>query len=337
LADFQTLSRNQTSASQINFTRNAGDNFMNISILLMQQIVQLFLMIFMGYLIVKTGLVRDDDSKVLSKIILYLIVPCVIINAFQVDYTTDTVKGLLIAFAASVMTQVILLVVISVAGKLLHLNEVEVASVYYSNSGNLIVPIVTFILGQEWVLYGCVFMSVQLVFLWTHCKKIISREASYDWKKIILNINMISIFIGVILFFTGIRLPEIIGNTLASVGTMIGPASMIVTGMLFAGMNLKQIFANKRVYFITFLRLIVVPLIALVLIKLSNLASFSADGNKIMLIVFLAIITPSASTVTQMCQVYGNDSRYASAINVMTTLLSIITMPVMVMLFQMIM
>lgn len=310
---------------------------MNISILLMQQIVQLFLMIFMGYLIVKTGLVRDDDSKVLSKIILYLIVPCVIINAFQVDYTTDTVKGLLIAFAASVMTQVILLVVISVAGRLLHLNEVEVASVYYSNSGNLIVPIVTFILGQEWVLYGCVFMSVQLVFLWTHCKKIISREASYDWKKIILNINMISIFIGVILFFTGIRLPEIIGNTLASVGTMIDPASMIVTGMLFAGMNLKQIFANKRVYFITFLRLIAVPLIALVLIKLSNLASFSADGNKIMLIVFLAIITPSASTVTQMCQVYGNDSKYASAINVMTTLLSIITMPVMVMLFQMIM
>ena len=310
---------------------------MNISILLMQQIVQLFLMIFMGYLIVKTGLVRVDDSKVLSKIILYLIVPCVIINAFQVDYTTDTVKGLLIAFAASVLTQVVLLIVISAAGKLLHLNEVEIASVYYSNSGNLIVPIVTFILGQEWVLYGCVFMSVQLVFLWTHCKKIISREASYDWKKILLNINMISIFIGVILFFTKIRLPEIIGNTLASVGTMIGPASMIVTGMLFAGMNLKQIFANKRVYFITFLRLIAVPLIALVLIKLSNLASFSADGNKIMLIVFLAIITPSASTVTQMCQVYGNDSKYASAINVMTTLLSIITMPVMVMLFQMIM
>ena len=310
---------------------------MNISILLMQQIVQLFLMIFMGYLIVKTGLVRDDDSKVLSKIILYLIVPCVIINAFQVDYTTDTVKGLLIAFAASVLTQVVLLIVISAAGKLLHLNEVEVASVYYSNSGNLIVPIVTFILGQEWVLYGCVFMSVQLVFLWTHCKKIISREASYDWKKILLNINMISIFIGVVLFFTKIFLPEIIGNTLASVGTMIGPASMIVTGMLFAGMNLKQIFANKRVYFITFLRLIAVPLIALVLIKLSNLASFSADGNKIILIVFLAIITPSASTVTQMCQVYGNDSKYASAINIMTTLLSIITMPVMVMLFQMIM
>ena len=303
---------------------------MTISILLMKQIAQLFLMIFMGYLIVKTGLVEDTDSKVLSKIILYLVIPCVIINAFQVDYTSDTVKGLLLAFIASVITQIILLIVISALGKLFHLNEVEIASIYYSNSGNLIVPIVTFILGKEWVLYGCVFMSVQLIFIWTHCKKIISQEASYDWKKIVLNIN-----IGILLFFTKIHLPEIINDSISSVGNMIGPASMIVTGMLFAGMDLKQIFTNKKVYFISVLRLIVLPIFALILIKLSHLAAFSADGDKIMLIVFLAIITPSASTVTQMCQVYGNDSQYASAINVVTTLFSIVTMPLLVMLFQM--
>ena len=97
----------------------------------------------------------------------------------------------------------------------------------------------------------------------------------------------------------------------------------------------KQIFTNKKVYFISVLRLIVLPVFALILIKLSHLAAFSADGDKIMLIVFLAIITPSASTVTQMCQVYGNDSQYASAINVVTTLFSIVSMPLLVMLFQM--
>lgn len=306
---------------------------MHISMLLMEQIVELFIMIFMGFAIVKAGIVKDEESKVLSKIVLYLVIPCVIVNAFQVDYTAQTVKGLMIAFVASVILQIILLIIVAVMGKVLSLNEVEVASVYYSNSGNLIVPIVTFILGKEWVLYGCVFMSVQLVFLWTHCKKIISRERSYDWKKIVLNINMISIAAGVVLFFTRIRLPEVIDNTIGAVGNMIGPASMIVTGMLFAGMNLKQIFANKRVYFVSFLRMLVVPLIALVLIKGSRLANLSADAPKIMLIVFLAVITPSASTVTQMCQVYGNDSQYASAINVVTTLSAIITMPVMVLLF----
>lgn len=307
---------------------------MHISMLLMEQIVELFIMIFMGFAIVKAGIVKDEESKVLSKIVLYLVIPCVIVNAFQVDYTAQTVKGLMIAFVASVILQIILLIIVAVMGKVLSLNEVEVASVYYSNSGNLIVPIVTFILGKEWVLYGCVFMSVQLVFLWTHCKKIISRERSYDWKKIVLNINMISIAVGVVLFFTRIRLPEVIDNTIGAVGNMIGPASMIVTGMLFAGMNLKQIFANKRVYFVSFLRMLVVPLIALVLIKGSRLANLSADAPKIMLIVFLAVITPSASTVTQMCQVYGNDSQYASAINVVTTLSAIITMPVMVLLFE---
>lgn len=307
---------------------------MHISMLLMEQIVELFIMIFMGFAIVKAGIVKDEESKVLSKIVLYLIIPCVIVNAFQVDYTAQTVKGLMIAFVASVILQIILLIIVAVMGKVLSLNEVEVASVYYSNSGNLIVPIVTFILGKEWVLYGCVFMSVQLVFLWTHCKKIISRERSYDWKKIVLNINMISIAVGVVLFFTRIRLPEVIDNTIGAVGNMIGPASMIVTGMLFAGMNLKQIFANKRVYFVSFLRMLVVPLIALILIKGSRLAKLSADAPKIMLIVFLAVITPSASTVTQMCQVYGNDSQYASAINVVTTLSAIITMPVMVLLFE---
>ena len=307
---------------------------MHISMLLMEQIVELFIMIFMGFAIVKAGIVKDEESKVLSKIVLYLVIPCVIVNAFQVDYTAQTVKGLMIAFVASVILQIILLIIVAVMGKVLSLNEVEVASVYYSNSGNLIVPIVTFILGKEWVLYGCVFMSVQLVFLWTHCKKIISRERSYDWKKIVLNINMISIAVGVVLFFTRIRLPEVIDNTIGAVGNMIGPASMIVTGMLFAGMNLKQIFVNKRVYFVSFLRMLVVPLIALVLIKGSRLADLSADAPKIMLIVFLAVITPSASTVTQMCQVYGNDSQYASAINVVTTLSAIITMPVMVLLFE---
>lgn len=108
----------------------------------------------------KDRIVKGDDSKVISKIVLYLVIPCVIINAFQVDYTSEKAKELLLVFAASVLLQVILLAAVWGVGKVLKLNEVEMTSIYYSNSGNLIVPLVTFILGKEWVLYGCVFMSV---------------------------------------------------------------------------------------------------------------------------------------------------------------------------------
>lgn len=94
---------------------------MHISILLMEQIIELFIMIFMGFIIVKACIVKDEDSKVLSKIVLYLIIPCVIINAFQVDYTSKTVRGLLIAFVASVILRLVLLFIISAMGRLFHI------------------------------------------------------------------------------------------------------------------------------------------------------------------------------------------------------------------------
>ena len=276
---------------------------MQISVLLAEQIAELFLMILMGYVIVKLGLVTDDDSKILSKIVLYIVIPCVMINAFQIDYTPDKIQGMLLALVASVVLQVLLLIAV-------------------------------WMMGKEWVVFGCVFMAVQLIFMWTHGKYIISSGDRIDWRKIALNINMIAIFIGAVLFLLKIHLPVIVDDTLRAVGSTIGPVSMIVTGMLIAGMNLRDIFTNRRVYAVTFLRLLLVPVLALIILKISGLVTWHPQGEKILLVIFLAVITPSASTITQMCQVYGGNSKYSSAINVMTTLLAIVTMPIMVLLYE---
>ena len=101
---------------------------MELSILLMEQIAKLFLMIFMGYAVVKLGLLTDEDSKVLSTLVLYLIVPSVILNAFQVDYTQEKVNGLKLAGIASLLLLIILLLIVNLIGKLLNLNEVEILS-----------------------------------------------------------------------------------------------------------------------------------------------------------------------------------------------------------------
>ena len=283
---------------------------MELSILLMEQIAKLFIMIFMGYAIVKMGFLKDEDSKVLSTLVLYLIVPCVILNAFQVDYTPEKVSGLMLACIASLLLLFILLPIVNLIGKVMHLNEVETMSIYYSNSGNMIVPLVAFMLGEEWVFYACVFMGIQTIFFWTHCKNVLSHEKGFNLKKIFTNINIITIIAAIVLFFAKIRLPEIITGTLSSVGAMVGPASMFVIGMLMGGMNIRKVLTNKKAYFIALMRLIGIPFIALLILKISGLVGWNADGKKILLIVFLAIIAPAASTVTQMSQVYGNDSRY---------------------------
>lgn len=305
-----------------------------ISLLLMKQIVKLFLVMIMGFLLVKAGVMKAEHSKSLSMVILYLVMPCVIINAFQVEYTESIRNGLLLAFVAAIIIHIALLILVKALEKIFHLDGLEKVSIIYSNAGNLVIPIVTYVLGKEWVIYSSAFISVQLVLLWTHGRMVLYGEEKVDLKRILLNINMISIFLGILLFVTRTQLPGIITETMDSVSVMIGPASMIVTGMLIGNMTFKQVFAYKRIYLINFLKMILCPVIILLLLKYSGMGSLLSNGKMILMISLLATITPSASTITQLAQIYGKNAEYASAINVFTTIVSIVTMPVMIWLYQ---
>jgi predicted permease len=115
---------------------------------------------------------------------------------------------------------------------------------------------------------------------------------------------------------------------------MIGPVCMIVIGMLIGSLKWKQVLAFKRLPLVVFLRLVFFPLIMLAVCKFIGLHTSVNNGTTILLISLLAAITPSASTITQMSQIYDKNAEYASVINVVTTLLCIITMPVIVFLYQ---
>lgn len=313
-----------------------GEVKMEISILLFWQILSMFLMLLMGFALVKTGLLKAQDSKTLSVLLLYLALPCAILDSFQVEYDSRILRGLMLAFAAAVICHVILLLAAGLLGKALHLTAVEKASVIYSNSSNLIIPIITAVLGPEWVVYSTAYVSVQLLLLWTHGKVLLSGIKGADIRKILTNINLLAVFAGILLFLTGFRLPDVLSDTLHSVGSMVAPASMFIAGMLIAGMRPKQIFGNRRAYGIVCLRMLVFPAVSLLLLRLlKTAAGVFADAQTILLITLLAAITPPASAVIQMSQVYGQDSEYAGVLNVLSTLVCIITMPVTVLLYLM--
>lgn len=305
-----------------------------ISLILMKQIAKFFLIMAMGFVLVKTRLMKVEESKSLSMVVIYLIMPCVIINAFQVEYTESIRNGLILALVAAVLIHIVLIILAKVLENMFHLDAVEKASIMYSNAGNLIIPIVTSVLGKEWVIYSSAFLSVQIILLWTHGRVVLSEERKIDFKKILLNINIITIFFGILLFVTRIQLPNIITETMESISGMIGPISMVVMGMMIGNMSFKQIFAYKRIYLITFLKMIVCPIIILLILKYGGMANLLPNAKKILLISLLATITPSASTVTQMVQIYGKNAEYASIINVVTTIVCIVTMPILVWLYQ---
>ena len=107
---------------------------MQISLLLMQQIAQLFLVLLMGYAVVKTGLLKASDSKVLSVVFVYLVMPCVVLNAFQIKDTPEIRTGLLYSMGIAVGMHVVFLLLNALFRKALKLDAVEQVNIIYSNA-----------------------------------------------------------------------------------------------------------------------------------------------------------------------------------------------------------
>lgn len=310
---------------------------MQISILLMQEIIKLFVIMFMGYAVVKAGLMKASESKSVSVILVYLVNPCVIVNAFQVEYTPEVQKGLILAVMAAVVIHLLYLLLTAILKHPLHLNVIERATAIYSNAGILVIPLVQVLLGQEYVIYSSAFITVQLVLLWTHCKSMLCEESKLEWKKILLNVNIISIFVGVILFVLRVSLPSGVQSVLGMMNNLMGPLGMLLAGMVIADVSMKNVFLRKRNYLSAALRLLIYPVLSLAVMKIISLFAPVSDFKQILLTVYLASVTPACTTVTSMAQLYDKDAGYASSLYVLTTLLSIVTMPVMVYLYEMMM
>ena len=308
---------------------------MQISLLLMEEIAKLFAIMLMGYAVVKAGLMKSSESKSISVVMVYLVIPCVIIDAFQVDYTADVKKGLLLACAAAVLVHVLFLILTTILKQVLQLDTIERATVIYSNAGILVIPLVQDLLGQEYVIYSSAYIAVQLILIWTHCKNMICEEDRLEWKKVFLNVNIISIIVGAILFICKIQLPSGVQDVLDMMNNMIGPIGMLLAGMVIADVPLKTVFTKKRNYVSTVLRLVIYPIFILILMKVIYTFTGLNDSKQILLTVYIASITPACATVTSMAQLYDKDAAYASSLYVLTTLLSIVTMPVMVGMYEM--
>jgi predicted permease len=279
---------------------------------------------------------KSEESVVLSKLSLYIIMPCTILNAFQIDVTDEVRNGMLFAFGVAILLQIGMILAGILLKRIAHLDVVEEDSVIYSNAGNLVIPLVSAVLGQEWVIYASAFVSVQLFFLWSHGVSGFLGSGKIQWKKILLNINMLAVFAGIGMLLTGLRMPQFAVDVCSSVSAMLAPAAMLVTGMIVGGMQLSEVFQNKRIYLVCFLRLILIPVFILLLFWLFHVKNWVPNAGQILLVTFFAVITPAASSITQFAQVYEKDAAYAGAINIVSTLFCIVTMPLMAAVYQMI-
>jgi predicted permease len=178
--------------------------------------------------------------------------------------------------------------------------------------------------GNIGVLYGSVYIAAFNIFLWTNGVMIFSDTKKLDRntiKKVLLNPGIVSVVIGILLFIFSLKLPAPVASAVEMVGSMTSPLSMLIIGATIADCELKKLFRGWNLYYITAVRLILIPLLAFVVLKLVGLP------DMLLKVCVLVVAMPIATTTAIFAELYDSDSIFASRTVVFSTLLSIITIP----------
>lgn len=345
----------------------------NLVFPLVSKILSLLVLVGAGVVLVRTKLLKKEDSVALSKISVFLLSPCVIVSSFSMKVDGKAGQSLLLCFFYAILANFLFLFLGTLLRKPLHLSPVEEMSMEYTNCGNFVLPIVASVLGEEYLLYVSAYITVYNLLVWTHgihlfqgkeeqtkeekckderCKEEQSREEQSKneqskgeqsrgeqsrggqkqnaFLKILFNPNILAILFGVFLFFTKVSLPAPISLAISDLGKMIGPISMLITGIILGSMSFKKIVSYRRIYMVTAFRLLLFPFIYLLLISVLSRIDGFLDNPVLFLVTFLSAMAPAAANVSQFAILYGKEEEYASCINIFTTLCTIISMPILV-------
>ena len=297
---------------------------------LISKIITYFIIMAAGFALVKTKVIKSQDVQGIARITLYLFIPCIILRAFSMEFTPNLRNGMLFSFAVAIAIHLFFFMLIPLMRKVLHFNEVEQLSVIYPNSANLSIPLIAATLGWNYVIYASSFLLVQLVCIWSHGRMVMQGERGIEWKKMLLNINIISAVIGTVILLLQYRFPKPVEDAIFSMAEMVGPVTLLICGILLASTKLSMITTYRRWWMVILLRLVVLPIVLAAIFKYSGIAGLVNDGNTILLVTLFSIVTPPATTLTLMAEVYDRDAVYANLLNVEATLFFLITLPLVI-------
>lgn len=309
---------------------------MEMSLILAEQIMTMVCMAIAGIILCRTKIITEEKSQVLSQLLIYLLSPCVLLSAFRGEATPDKLEGLMAVSIGALITLVafILLAEVLKRGKR-GLSAGERVCAVFSNAGMVVIPIIQGMLGTEYVIYTAPLLFIQSVLLWTYGANLLSGNSRKSIKSLLLQPNIVAIFLGLAMFLTGISFPAPIQSAVNSLGNCVGPVGMIVIGALLTKTDFGEVAGNRQIYRTVFLRLIGFPFVAILVAWGIGRFWQGTNYQNILLVLLLGSIGPSASIITSLAQVnHHPDEKLVSSVNALSVILCCITMPLQCFLLQ---
>lgn len=310
---------------------------MSLAYITFNQIIVIFIIIMVGFLCSKIGLINDQTNQKLSNILLMLVNPMVIFVSYQREYEASLVRGLLISLLLSTITHVFSIGISYIffrnkkkeKGKTVSNPDVVIERFFsiYSNVGFVGIPLVNGIFGGEGVFYVTGALTMFNVFLWTHGIIAMSGTSEFQWKDLlrkIMNPSIIAVVLGLIMFFTQIRLPNSVLEAFQHIANLNTPFAMIIAGVTIANTKIWKTIFKIRVYYVSLMKLLIIPVVLAFLFLLIPM-----DKTVYMTAVVMAAV-PSGATGILFAIRYGKNSELAAELFAITTVLSALTIPIIV-------
>src|SRR6056297_1162960 len=292
------------------------------------QILSLFILILLGYILRKMNFINEKLSKGLSRILVDVALPALIISSMMVEINKELinyVKIFTIITAVIYLTMIVLSEIISKLIKMpLAKNTVFKFILVFGNVSYMGIPIITTLFPEN----GIILNSIKIIFfnvlVWTYGVYLFNRKEGEDYDfeyKNLLNNGVIAITIGFILLFTGLRPPSFITGSLEMLGNITFPVSMLVIGSSLVNANFKKLFLDKKLILLTIMRLILYPILTLLALSFFDLKPIIYQTSVIL------VAMPAPAQVVLFAEKFDGDCKYASEGVFITTLFSVITIP----------
>jgi len=239
---------------------------MEIITVLLQQIAVMFIFMFIGLILFKSGKLTLEGSKSLGNILIYVIMPAVVIKAYLAELTMERLQGLGICFVLSFLALLLAMIVSKLCFKKA---PIENFGASFSNAGFIGIPLVSAIYGDEAVFYVSSFVALLNFLQWTYGVFVITEDKSkISFKKILTNPILISLAAGLLIFILQIPVGAVIKNSITSIAQLNAPVAMFSLGTYLAQVSLKEIFTSKLAYLSSMVRLVVIPILTMLLLSL---------------------------------------------------------------------
>lgn len=300
-------------------------------LLIFEQLLKMFFILLLAFICYKIRLVDQNGNKTVSNLLLLVVNPILIITVYQTDYDAELVRGLLFAFAAAAATHALGIIISTV---LIRPGSgpdfsIERFNAIYSNCGFIGIPLIGSVLGDTGVFYLTAYMVMFNLFSWTH--GVVLMEGKFSLKNLRVGLfspMFIATIIAVLLFFLQIRIPSVLLDSMNYIADMNTPLAMMVAGFSVAQADIKKMCRNFRLYYTSAIKLIIIPLCTIPLLMLFGMPSV------VSMTILIASACPAATTGTMMAIRYKRNYTYSSEIFAMSTVLSVATMPLLVLIAE---